>query len=192
MVSFMDLFAGCFGDERRAKKGGSSGRATCGTAKPDRAPSGARPGRHGGIREVSCQPVCDAGRDFRGGRIGVGRAGGWAPCSGDPGHHASELSAPRRQRAWPRRQRQGAGSVSVQYGRADRVPIRFPHADLGRPMAQGFPRSHGIPAETGHREHGLPERLVGNSDGYDSPATPGWVRPSATPFGKSPRHRFVA
>ena len=73
MVSFMDLFAGRFGDERRAKRV-SSGRATCGTAKPDRAPSGARPGRHGGVREVLCQPVCDTGRDFRGGRIGVSRA----------------------------------------------------------------------------------------------------------------------
>ena len=77
MVSFMDLFAGYFGDERRAKRGGPPGRATCGTAKPDRAPLGARPGRHGGVREVSCQPVCDAGRDFRDGRI-VARLGGWS------------------------------------------------------------------------------------------------------------------
>ena len=75
MVSFMDLFAGRFGEVRPAK-GGASGRAICGTAKPDRAPSGARPGQHGGVREVSCQPVCDAGRDFHGGRIGDGRVGG--------------------------------------------------------------------------------------------------------------------
>ena len=172
MVSFMDLFAGRCGEVRR-EKGGASGRAICGTAKNDRAPSGARPGQHGGVREVSCQPVCDAGKDFRGGRIGVGRVGGWTPCSGDPGHHASELYAPCRQWAWPRRQRQDTRSISVQYGQSNRVPIRFPHADLGRPITTGFPRSHGIPAETGHREYGLPERLVENSDGYDSPATPG-------------------
>jgi len=61
MVSFMDLFAGCFGDERRAKRGVF----WPGDFVEQQSPIVRRLGRDRAatvaFERFFCQPVCDAG-----------------------------------------------------------------------------------------------------------------------------------